>query len=116
MARVTVELGLIGLALIYFLRVLIAAFALRYMMKFEDRAYRSLGIVLAIYLSLGVITSVILSVTVGLYYWGSFGLLLTMRRLQQVGPAPVRRAGQTDLQSAVSRTRQPVGAPSNSIN
>jgi hypothetical protein len=104
MARVTVELGVIGLILVYSLRFLVAAFALRCAMTFKDPSYRALGIVLAVYLALGVIEPIMLNVTLGLYYWGSLGLVLTMRRLEQsagarFGTVPVRRADQiTKLQ------------------
>jgi hypothetical protein len=83
MARVTVEQGPIGLLLNYFLRFLIAAFALRCAMSFKDPADRALGIVLAVWLALGLINSVMLNVTVGLYYWGALGLVLAMLRLEQ---------------------------------
>jgi hypothetical protein len=83
MARVTVELGPIGLLLTYLLRFLIAAFALRSAMRFKDPAYRALGIVLAVHLALGLITPIMLNVTAGLYYWGALGLVLTMRQLEQ---------------------------------
>ena len=53
MARVTSELGVIGLLLIYSLRFLIAWFALRCAMSFKDPAYRALGIVLMVHLALG---------------------------------------------------------------
>jgi hypothetical protein len=99
MARVTVELGVIGLILVYSLRLLIAAFALRCAMTFKDPSYRALGIVLAVYLALGMIEPIMLNGTLGLYYWGSLGLVLTMRRLEQsagarFGTVPVRRADQ----------------------
>jgi hypothetical protein len=83
MARVTVELGLIGLLLVYFLRFLVAAFALRCARSFRDPAYRALGIVLAVHLALALIVPIVLSVTAGLYYWGSLGLVLAMRRFEQ---------------------------------
>jgi hypothetical protein len=83
MARVTVELGPIGLLLTYFLRFLIAAFALRSAMRFKDPAYRALGIVLAVHLALGLIVPIMLNATAGLYYWGALGLVLTMRQLEQ---------------------------------
>jgi hypothetical protein len=83
MARVTEELGVIGLLLNYFLRFLIAAFALRCAMTFKDPGYRALGIVLAVHLMLGIAFQVIFNPTAGLYYWGALGLVLTMRRLEQ---------------------------------
>jgi len=83
MARVTVEVGPIGLLLTYFLRFLIAAFALRSAMRFKDPAYRALGIVLALHLALGLIVQIIFNVTAGLYYWGALGLVLAMRQLEQ---------------------------------
>src|SRR5262249_34905257 len=83
MARVTVELGPIGLLLTYFLRSLIAAFALRSAMRFKDPAYRALGIVLAVHLALGLIVPIMLNVTAGLYYLGALGLVLAMRQLEE---------------------------------
>jgi hypothetical protein len=83
MARVTVELGPIGLLLTYFLRSLIAAFALRSARRFKDPAYRALGIVLAVHLALGLIVPIMLNATAGLYYWGALGLVLAMRQLEQ---------------------------------
>ena len=85
MSRVTVELGPIGLLLTYFLRIVIAAFALRSAMRFKDPAYRALGIVLAVHLALGFISSIMLNATAGLYYWGALGLVLTMRQLERAG-------------------------------
>jgi hypothetical protein len=85
MARVTVELGPIGLLFYYLLlRFLIAAFALRCAMSFKDRTYRALGIVLAIYLALALVSNTImLNVTAGLYYWGALGLVLAMWRFER---------------------------------
>jgi hypothetical protein len=82
-ARVTVELGVLGLLLTYFLRLLIAAFALRCALSFRDPAYRALGIVLMAHLTISVILAVINNPTASLYYWGALGLVLTMRRLEQ---------------------------------
>jgi hypothetical protein len=83
MARVTVELGPIGLLLTYLLRFLIPAFAMRWVMSFKDLAYRALGIVLAVYLAMGIIAPIMLNVTLGLYYWGTLGLVLAMWQLEQ---------------------------------
>jgi hypothetical protein len=83
MARVTEELGVIGLLLNYFLRCLIAAFSFRWGRSFKDPAYRALGIVLAVYLALGIASPIIFNPTAALYYWGALGLVLTMRRLEQ---------------------------------
>jgi hypothetical protein len=99
-ARVTVEQGPLGLLLNYFLRLLIAAFALRCAKSFKDPAYRALGIVLAVWLALGPVMSVMLNVTTNLYYWGALGLVLAMRRLEQSVDAEfetvlVRTADQT---------------------
>ena len=107
MARVTVEQGPIGLLLNYFLRFLIAAFALR--CAFKDPAYSALGIVLAVWLAMGVVLPIMLNVTMGLYYWGALGLVLAMRRLEasagaEFGTVLVRGAGQTtNLQPVMPR-------------
>ena len=109
MARVTVELGPIGLVVYYLLlRFLIAAFALRCARSFKDPAYRALGFVLAIYLALGFLyLPIMLNVTAGLYYWGGLGLVLAMRQLEQsaateFGTVVVRGTDQTtNLQRAM---------------
>jgi hypothetical protein len=98
-ARVTEELGVIGLILIYFVRFLIATFALRCAMSFKDPAYRSLGIVLMAYLAVYILVGSINNPTAGFYYWGALGLLLAMQRLEQ---GLVRRPGAT---LAASRAR-----------
>jgi len=92
MARVTVELGFLGLLLIYIPRFLIAAFAFRCGMSFKDPAYRALGIVFAVWLAMGLIMPIMLNGTLGLYYWGSLGLLLAMRRLEQSAGTEAIRA------------------------
>jgi hypothetical protein len=99
MARVTVELGALGLLLVLGLRFLIAAFALRCALSFKDQAYRALGIVLAVYLALGIIGAIVFNATAGLYYWGALGLLLAMRRFEQ----SARKEARTMF--APSRTR-----------
>jgi hypothetical protein len=83
MARVTLEQGFIGLLLNYFLRFLIVVVALRWVRSFKDPAYRALGIVLVVWLPQGLITSIMLNVTMALYYWGALGIMLAMRRLEQ---------------------------------
>jgi hypothetical protein len=90
LARVTLELGLIGLMLIYLLRFLIFGLALRWALSFKEPAYRALGIVLAVHLALGMIGNVMLNPTAGLYYWGALGLLLAMRRFEQSPCTQVR--------------------------
>ena len=82
-ARVAVELGAIGFVLVYALRIVIVAFALRCVFSYKDQAYRCLGIAMVANLSLGLIVPVVNNVTAGLYYWGSLGLLLCMRRLER---------------------------------
>jgi hypothetical protein len=82
-ARVAEELGVLGLLLIYSLRFLIVAFALRCAMSFKDSAYRSLAIVLTIYLTIHILLPIINNPTANLYYWGALGLLLAMHRLER---------------------------------
>jgi hypothetical protein len=108
MPRVTLELGVLGLLLIYALRFLIVAFALRCAMSFKDPAYRSLGIVLAVYLAVGAVVFVIFNATAGLYYWGALGLVLAMRRLEEsrgTEPRTVRVRQTTNLQPVMPMAR-----------
>jgi len=91
LARVTLELGLIGLMLIYLLRFLIFGLALRWALSFKHLAYRALGIVLTVHLALGcIVGQIVFNATAGLYYWGAFGLLLAMRRFEQSPRTQVR--------------------------
>jgi len=110
MARVTVELGLMGFLFIYLVRLLVAVLALRCATSFKDPAYRALGIVLAVHLAVGIITSIILNATAGLYYWGSLGILLAMQRLEQSANSraksvPVRRSERAKSPQPIIATR-----------
>jgi hypothetical protein len=90
-ARVAAELGIVGVLLIFGLRILIAASAVRCTLAFKDPAYRALGIALTIHLALGITSSIMLNVTAGLYYWGALGLIFAMQRLERDGQVAVRR-------------------------
>jgi hypothetical protein len=84
MARVSVELGFVGLFLIYLLRFLIVALAVRAAISFKDPVYRAFGVVFAVHLGMAIMVgSIMLNATAGIYYWGGFGLVLAMRRLEQ---------------------------------
>jgi hypothetical protein len=89
-ARVTVELGLIGLMLIYLPRFLIIGLALRSTLSFKAPAYRVLGIVLTPYLTVAIVGQIVFNATAGLYYWGAVGLLFAMRRFEQSPRTQVR--------------------------
>jgi hypothetical protein len=111
MARVTVELGLVGLLVTYLVRLLVAVFAVRCATSFKDPAYRALGIALAVHLAVGIITPIILNATAGLYYWGSLGVLLAMQRLEQSANSraksvPVRRSERAKSPQPIIATRR----------
>jgi hypothetical protein len=107
-ARVTVELGAIGLMLMFGLRILVFIFALRSARTFKDPAYRALGIVLSIYLTLGFLEMVILNPTAGLYYWGALGLVLAMRRLEQTAHSEAKADSKFAPGRATWATSRPV--------
>src|SRR5215510_720808 len=89
--QVTVELGLIGLILIYLPRFLIIGLALRWARSFKAPAYRALGIVLTTHLTVVAISGqIVFNTTAGLYYWGAVGLLFAMRRFEQSPRTQVR--------------------------
>ena len=106
-ARVTVELGLIGLMLIYLPRFLIIGLALRWALSFKAPAYRVLGIVLTSYLTVAIVGQIVFNATAGLYYWGAVGLLLAMRRFEQsprTQPTPMLAPGRPKLRPVSSRS------------
>ena len=82
-SRIVIELGIIGFILLVLLRILIFAFAFRCATSFRDPAYLALAIVLTAHLALSITGEIVNDPTANLYYWGSFGLLLTMRRLER---------------------------------
>jgi hypothetical protein len=88
--QVTVELGLIGLILIYLPRFLIIGLALRWALSFKAPAYRALGIVLTTHLTVAIVGQIVFNATAGLYYWGAVGLLFAMRRFEQSPRTQVR--------------------------
>jgi hypothetical protein len=107
MARVTVELGLMGLMLIYLPRFLIIGLALRSALSLKAPAYRALGSVLTAHLALGIIGQIVFNATAGLYYWGAVGLLLTIRRFEQsprTQPTPMLAPGRPELRPVSSRS------------
>jgi hypothetical protein len=88
--QVTVELGLIGLILIYLPRFLIIGLALRWALSFKAPAYRALGIVLTTHVTVAIVGQIVFNTTAGLYYWGAVGLLFAMRRFEQSPHTQVR--------------------------
>jgi hypothetical protein len=81
--RIVVEMGIFGFILQYIIRVLVVAVAIGSVMSFKDKASRALGIVLLPHLALGIWVPLVNNVAAGMYYWGAFGLVLAMRRLEQ---------------------------------
>src|SRR5262249_60608042 len=88
-ARVTVELGLMGLMLIYLPRFLIIGLALRSTLSFKAPAYRVLGIVLTAYLIVAIVGQNVFNATAGRPYLRSVGLLLVLPRVVQPPTPPI---------------------------
>src|SRR5262245_57522896 len=84
MPRVMVELGSIGFLLVYVVRIIIVFIALRYSLSYGQNSYRAIGVALTLYLMLGIVAQVVNDPVAGLYYWGAFGLILSMRRLERL--------------------------------
>jgi hypothetical protein len=83
-ARITMELGFIGLVLMLLLRIAVVVVAFQCTRAFKNPAYRALGICLTVHLALSVTGTIILNNTAGLYYWGALGLVLAMQRFDRV--------------------------------
>jgi hypothetical protein len=109
MARITVELGVVGLVFMFTVRILIVVFAFRCVRSFSDPGHRALAIALLAYLSLAFVFPIVINVTANLYYWGAFGLLLVMQRLEGVQRLPLKGV-ETRLHKSFSGQRlRPVG-------
>lgn len=81
--RVMMELGPIGFVLMYSVRIVLFAMALRAAFTLKAPAHRALALALALFFALHVPGAVIFNVTAGVYYWFAAGLLFALFRLEQ---------------------------------
>lgn len=101
--RVMLELGIIGFALVYLVRLYLVFFAFGQIFRLRTRFHRSLAVGSFLYLLGSLPGGIVFEVTAGLYYWTFVGLLFVAMRLdqeavrvaraaQRAAPAPVPAA------------------------
>jgi hypothetical protein len=86
--KVMLELGPLGFLLVYFLRVYLAAFALRCALRLKTRFHRALATGAFLQALVAIPGGVIFDPTGSLYYWFLIGLLTLAVRLDETVGAP----------------------------
>jgi hypothetical protein len=81
--RIMVELGPIGFALIYFVRVYLALFAFMQVMVLRTRFHRAIATASLLFFLAAIPGGVVFDVTSDVYYWFFAGLLLAAIRLDR---------------------------------
>jgi hypothetical protein len=90
-ARVIQEIGIVGLLLVFGVRLYLLGFAIKMARRLRTPLFRSLSAAIAGFYVLHVFTHVVSNPTAGLFYWFSAGLLFSMYRLDfSPTAAPVR--------------------------
>jgi hypothetical protein len=92
--RIMLELGAIGFAIIYLIRLYLILFAFRQVLRLRTRFHRSLAVGSFLYLLGTLPGGIVFDLTAGVYYWTFVGLLFLAMRLDQEGvrAASVARA------------------------
>jgi hypothetical protein len=81
--RVMLELGPIGFALVYFLRVYLAAYAFRQVLALRTRFHRALAIASFLFFLTAIPGGAVFDVTSDFYYWFFAGLLMLAIRFDR---------------------------------
>jgi hypothetical protein len=84
-ARVMLELGVLGFALVFLLRLGLALWALRAALSLKSRAARSVAIFIALYLCAQAFGAVIFNPTANVLYWFAAGVLFALCRFEARG-------------------------------
>jgi hypothetical protein len=101
-ARVLLELGLIGFALVFGIRAYLTIQAFRLVFRFRSLALRGLASALACYL-LTQYVGLVVNVTADIYYWFAAGLLFALRRFDTA----LVESQRTAASRGVLRVKQP---------
>jgi hypothetical protein len=105
--RIMLELGAIGFAIIYLIRIYLALYAFAQIFKLRTRFHRSLVVGSFLYLLGALPGGIVFDVTSGVYYWTFVGLVFVALRLDQeaVRAAAVARA------AVLAHTQAPTAQP-----
>jgi hypothetical protein len=81
--RVMLELGAIGFAIIYLIRIYLALFAFGQVFKLRTRFHRALAVGSFLFLLSSLPSGIVFDATSGVYYWTFVGLLFLAMRLDR---------------------------------
>ena len=81
--RIMLELGAIGFAIFYLIRIYLVLFALGQIFRLRTRFHRSLAVGSFLYLLGSLPSGIVFEVTAGVYFWTFTGLLFLAMRLDQ---------------------------------
>jgi hypothetical protein len=102
--RIMLELGAIGFAIIYLIRIYLLLFALGQVFRLRSRFHRSLAVGSFLYLLGSLPSGTVFEVTSGLYFWTFVGLLFLAMRLDREAP----RVGNATMAAAPASLAPPV--------
>jgi hypothetical protein len=102
--RIMVELGPIGFALVYFVRLYFAFFAFRQVLALRTRFHRALATASLLFFLAAIPGGVVFDVTSDVYYWFFAGLLMTAIRFDR---EPLARTARAAARPAVALKPQP---------
>jgi hypothetical protein len=95
--RIMLELGALGFAIIYLIRIYLILFAFRQVLRLRTRFHRSLAVGSFLYLLSTLPGSIVFDLTSGVYHWTFVGLLFLAMRLDKDA---VRAASEARLAAA----------------
>ncbi len=81
--RVMLEMGAIGFAIVYLIRIYLTFFAFGQIFRLRTRFHRSLAVGAFLYILGSLPGGIVFEVTAGLYYWTFVGLVFLAMRLDQ---------------------------------
>jgi hypothetical protein len=105
--RVMLELGPIGFALVYFLRVYLAVYAFRRVLALRTRFHRALAIASFLFFLTAIPGGAVFDVTSDFYYWFFAGLLMLAIRLDREAVRKAARAAASPRPAAPEPLPEP---------
>jgi hypothetical protein len=106
--RIMLELGPLGFALLYFVRLFMILFAFRQVLTLRVPFHRALAISSLLFFLVQLPGTIVFDVTSSLYFWTSGGLLLTAIKLDREAVAAARKSARPAARPAPEPALEPL--------